>query len=434
MKINTKISLFLVIVLSLTIGGFIFRNGIVFGDTICYPIDGCVGIATTTDSNVGKFLQVASTTPFLVYSFGTSTSGGNDGVGITSSTPFSAGYIPFTTSSNSITNSVIFQSAQNIGIGTTTPSYTLDVNGTIQGRGFQTQGGTISGDGLVAIGPNSIADGTYSVAIGELNACHGYSATCLGYNNVANNDSVVMFGENNIANGYGCSIGGVGGFCNNSYGSVFGENNTTNGYGQFMAGSNSSGTGRFGVSLGNNVINNGMSQVVMGKYNIAQGSPNTIVNTDNALIFGGGTASGRWDIIRMDWRGHIIHGSSTLSTATGILTAATGTKAFVVNDNIHLLTIGTAPTLSSCGTSPSAISLVSSTDISGKVVIGSGITVNSCLLTFTKQWPQAPSCWTNDETDGSAVFAQTTSSTLTVSSTLNIVSDTISYGCIGNKQ
>jgi len=42
-----------------------------------------------------------------------------------------ANYIPIWTSSNSLGNSVIYQSGSNVGIGTTSPSYTLTVNGNI---------------------------------------------------------------------------------------------------------------------------------------------------------------------------------------------------------------------------------------------------------------------------------------------------------------
>ena len=49
---------------------------------------------------------------------------------ISSSTPFTAGYIPYATSSSAITNSNIFQLGTNIGIGTTTPSTILTVSGT----------------------------------------------------------------------------------------------------------------------------------------------------------------------------------------------------------------------------------------------------------------------------------------------------------------
>jgi len=53
--------------------------------------------------------------------------GGSGGGGLSSSSPFSAGYLPFATSSNFLTNSLIYQSGLNIGIGTTNPTNRLQI-------------------------------------------------------------------------------------------------------------------------------------------------------------------------------------------------------------------------------------------------------------------------------------------------------------------
>ena len=74
----------------------------------------------------------------------TSTCGGAGG-GVSTSTPFTAGYIPFATSSISLTNSNIFQSGSNIGIGTTTPSFLLEVLGDLKINTSSTLGNIISG-------------------------------------------------------------------------------------------------------------------------------------------------------------------------------------------------------------------------------------------------------------------------------------------------
>ena len=63
------------------------------------------------------------------------------GGGVATTSPFSAGYIPQATSSAAITNSNIFQSGLNIGIGTTTPASLLtvtggDINITSSGNGY----------------------------------------------------------------------------------------------------------------------------------------------------------------------------------------------------------------------------------------------------------------------------------------------------------
>ena len=54
---------------------------------------------------------------------------GDSGGGLSSTTPFSVGYIPLTTTTNSLTDSNIFQSESNIGIGTQNPSSTLHIIG-----------------------------------------------------------------------------------------------------------------------------------------------------------------------------------------------------------------------------------------------------------------------------------------------------------------
>lgn len=74
----------------------------------------------------------------------TSTCGGGN-VYVSTSTPFSAGYIPFATSSSAITNSNIFQSGSNIGIGTTTPSFLLEILGNLKVNTSSTLGNVISG-------------------------------------------------------------------------------------------------------------------------------------------------------------------------------------------------------------------------------------------------------------------------------------------------
>lgn len=76
----------------------------------------------------------------------TSTCGGGGGGGVATTTPFTTGYIPFATSSSAITNSNIFQSGSNIGIGTTTPSFLLEVLGDLKVNTSSTLGNIISGN------------------------------------------------------------------------------------------------------------------------------------------------------------------------------------------------------------------------------------------------------------------------------------------------
>jgi hypothetical protein len=90
-----------------------------------------IGIGTTTPSNPLTVSGNANITGTLTVGSCVGCGGGGGGVATTS--PFSAGYIPFATSSSAITNSVIFQSGSNVGIGTTTPTALLSVGTTTTG-------------------------------------------------------------------------------------------------------------------------------------------------------------------------------------------------------------------------------------------------------------------------------------------------------------
>ena len=74
---------------------------------------------------------------------GGATTGGITGSG-------NANYIPLWSGSSSLSNSVIYQDGSSIGIGTTSPDTTLDVNGTIKVTGFQLPTGAQEGYVLTA--------------------------------------------------------------------------------------------------------------------------------------------------------------------------------------------------------------------------------------------------------------------------------------------
>ena len=107
---------------------------------------GGTGYSTTTASNVGNFLQVASTSPYLTYTFGTSTGGTGTLSGNGTSTQI-AFYTALQTLSSSLN---LFWDNLNsrLGIGTSTPGKTLDVIG-------QTHiSATTTVDGVILAGNN----------------------------------------------------------------------------------------------------------------------------------------------------------------------------------------------------------------------------------------------------------------------------------------
>jgi len=98
------------------------------GITTAPSAHGQLLMASSTGWVVGNLLAganmtITTSTPGQI----TFTSTGGGGGGVATTTPFSAGYIPYATSSSAITNSNIFQLGDNIGIGTTDPQKKLDV-------------------------------------------------------------------------------------------------------------------------------------------------------------------------------------------------------------------------------------------------------------------------------------------------------------------
>jgi hypothetical protein len=95
--------------------------------------------------------------------------------------------------------------------------------------------------------------------------------------------------------------------------------------------------------------------------------------------------------------------------------------------NGHVETHGTAPTVSSCGTSPP---VVVGNDGVMRVTIGS-VSATSCTVTFAATWTNAPVCITNDATNVLDVKASATTTVLTLTSLTSMASDVISVHCLG---
>jgi hypothetical protein len=94
----------------------------------------------------------------------------------------------------------------------------------------------------------------------------------------------------------------------------------------------------------------------------------------------------------------------------------------------HIGASGTAPTLSSCGTSPTLATGAS--DMAGTINVGSG-TVTACTLTFGTAFTNAPTCVMND--DSTAVTGDVSSistTAVTFSFSVSIGSGHIYYVCI----
>lgn len=106
------------------------------------------------------------------------------------------------------------------------------------------------------------------------------------------------------------------------------------------------------------------------------------------------------------------------------------TQSFQLDINNHIESKDTtAPTVSSCGTSPSVTS--KSTDNAGSVQVGS-VSATSCLITFAHTWANIPNCVASDDTSIVAVKAVAATTTLTLSSTV-LTGDKVTWICQGNE-
>lgn len=94
----------------------------------------------------------------------------------------------------------------------------------------------------------------------------------------------------------------------------------------------------------------------------------------------------------------------------------------------HLISSGSVPSVSSCGTTPSIIG----NDFVGTVTVGSGGIATSCTVTFAKTWTNQPTCTSSNE--GAILFTRNTTTTTTLvidaSSTLT-AGGKLKYSCVG---
>jgi hypothetical protein len=75
----------------------------------------------------------------------------------------------------------------------------------------------------------------------------------------------------------------------------------------------------------------------------------------------------------------------------------------------HAVWLGTAPALSSCGTSPT----IAGTDARGTITIGTG--GSACTITFSRTWTTAPSCTVTSRTKANSLDYTTSATALTLS-------------------
>ena len=112
------------------------------------------------------------------------------------------------------------------------------------------------------------------------------------------------------------------------------------------------------------------------------------------------------------------------STAGLTLGPAQSNGELSITGTAHLKGVGTAPALTSCGTSPS----IAGSDVAGVVTTGSGAT--TCTLTFAATYTTAPSCFFLPT--GTATMPVYTVSATAITVTTDIASTVYNYGCVGH--
>lgn len=113
----------------------------------------------------------------------------------------------------------------------------------------------------------------------------------------------------------------------------------------------------------------------------------------------------------------------------GTSSAWLATPGLSVGDTIvsgvgHLRGTGTAPTLSTCGTSPA----IAGSDVAGVVTTGSAAT--TCTITFAATYTTAPACFFLPT--GTATMPVYTVSATAITVATDIASTVYSYGCVGH--
>lgn len=118
------------------LAGLVLSYGLSVTAATLQGFQGGTGISTTTSANMGNFLQISSTTPFLTYTFGTSTGGTGtlSGNGTSTQVAFYTGLQTLSSSPN------LFWDNTNtrLGIGTSTPAFPLHVIGDVKSTGSST--------------------------------------------------------------------------------------------------------------------------------------------------------------------------------------------------------------------------------------------------------------------------------------------------------
>ncbi len=242
-------------------------------------------------------------------------------------------YVPLWLTSTSLGDSKIFQtSTGEVGIGTTAPAATLDVNGTVNASSSFNLGGSAFAFGNASIGNaflgfsgNSTLTGAQNTATGSgalesdttgaLNTANGVAALAYnltGSNNMASGYAALQYnttGSNNTASGFEALNGNTTGYDNTASGTealvdnTTGSENTVYGFAAMEYG-----TGSYSTAIGLDALHGNNLPDNTGSYNTALGWISGYTLDGSAITGSNNTAVG----------GYSAFSTGTLTNATVI--------------------------------------------------------------------------------------------------------------------
>lgn len=111
------------------------------------------------------------------------------------------------------------------------------------------------------------------------------------------------------------------------------------------------------------------------------------------------------------------------------ISSTSGTTVFGIQNNAHVISSGTTPSMGTCGSSPSVIG----SDMAGVVTVGGGV-VTSCTMNFASPFVNTPVCVESDNsTSVTADISSISSTSVTFGFSATLGGGTVQYICIGNK-
>lgn len=343
----------------------------------------------------------------------------------------------------------------NTGLGSTSPSQKLDVNGSAKiSDSISTDGGDISSDGIGNLNVNALlTTNTFSsqninddnsltgiLELGDYNNVHVHN-TFFTVDPVKN---IFYFSNSNV--GIGTTIPGqkleVKGIIRSLGEDIIGNvgiGTTIATPATLTLGKTSSNNGLLTVN-GLSVFNSTVT--VNGSFVID--ALNGIEDLNAYLLYGPQTPSGNDGEVDLGDPNEAYNGikividqtnsNIQLSNNVGIGVTTPG-AALDVNGSVrigsHLLSIGSKPTvaLNDCGSTAQGTVSTGSTDLKGTFTVGT-LAVTSCAITFATAFNKTPTCLTQDDTNILATKATATTTKLTTVGSVSLSGDVVSYHCI----